>query len=399
MKKKSKNIVICLDGTGNQIEKNLSNVLKLYRTLDKDEEQLVFYDQGVGTLGHVYTWGKKYQQFKNLLGLAFGLGLDKNVLEAYEFIIENYAEFKDPKTREVIRDNIYIFGFSRGAYTARVLAGLLYEVGLLSPSQKHLSGAALTAYKQSHADAESADINDEGAAANFRRIAGTKIVSISFLGVWDTVSSVLIPSYRGYFPPLVFEKLPHTNRNPAVRCFRHAMAIDERRRMFAVDRWEPDQEFRPAPFISNDDRQDALEMWFCGYHSDVGGGNERTSSGISQFSLIWMIGEAQKHGLKISKRMADYVTGQKKWSATTRYTYPEPSILAKIHNSMKAAWFFPLEIIPKRVHPKMSPHRKSLFGFYIPLGEPRVIGEDDALHSSVKERIEKVPDYDPINMP
>ena len=137
-----KNIVICCDGTGNEISENISNVLKLYRMLRKtgktEPHQIVFYDPGVGTLARPDPWRKVWQDTITILGLATGYGLDDNVLAAYEFLINNYEE----------GDESYLFGFSRGAYTVRVLAGLIHKVGLLSPPQSNVAGAGLTSYKQ-----------------------------------------------------------------------------------------------------------------------------------------------------------------------------------------------------------------------------------------------------------
>ena len=111
----ARNIVICCDGTGNEISENISNVLKLYRCLRKTEKteprQLVFYDPGVGTLARPNPWRKLQQDFTAILGLATGYGLDDKVLASYLFLVRNYRE----------GDQIYLFGFSRGAYTVRVL--------------------------------------------------------------------------------------------------------------------------------------------------------------------------------------------------------------------------------------------------------------------------------------
>lgn len=400
---KPKNIVICLDGTGNQIEENLSNVLKLYRTVEKDENQVVFYDQGVGTLGHVYTWGWLWQKVKNFLGLGFGLGLDKNVLQAYEFIVQHYAEHKVKGKSRPVGDNIYIFGFSRGSHTARVLAGMIYEVGLLKPEQIHLSGAALTAYKQARKPQRSDTQQDEdlyeGNGANFRRIANTRTAAIKFLGVWDTVSSVFIPNSKSAFPPLVREKLPHTQLNPAVETFRHAIAIDERRRMFRVDHWTENQIFKPRIHSQGEpEKQDAKSMWFSGYHSDVGGGYKRSDSGLSQYPFIWMIEEAEKSGLNVFKRMADYVSGVDIWSSTTKYEYPKPHPNASDHNSMTGIWPI-VEFIPKHTSKQEWPDRKVFLGYYIPNSEPRIIEPDADIHPSVAMRMESMPGYRPINLP
>src|SRR6266568_8262114 len=137
-----RNIVICCDGTGNVISENISNVLKRYRCLRKtgktEPRQLVFYDPGVGTLARPNPWRKLQQDFSAIFGLATGYGLDDKVLACYHFPVHNYRE----------GDQIYLFGFSRGAYTVRVLAGLIHKIGLVSPQQVNLAGSGLTAYKQ-----------------------------------------------------------------------------------------------------------------------------------------------------------------------------------------------------------------------------------------------------------
>lgn len=397
-----KNIVICLDGTGNQIEENLSNVLKLYRTVEKSEGQIVFYDQGVGTLGQQYMWGWLKQKLKNGLGLAFGLGLDRNVIQAYEFIVKHHQEHKVPEKKTIKGDNIFIFGFSRGAHTARVLAGLIYEIGILAPEQMHLSGAALTAYKQAKKPLNQDDVVDEkkyeGEGANFRRVAGTKVGAIKFLGVWDTVSSVFVPNPKGFIPPMTRENPPHTSRNPAVATFRHAMAVDEFRRMFRVDHWESNQIFKPNVHSQGDPTpQDTSEVWFAGCHSDVGGGYKRAESGLSQFSLIWMLAEAKKSGLKFPTRMAKYVTGVKPWSVNTKYLYPAPDVKAPLHKSLSWKWW-PLEIFPKLVKRREWSKRKSLFSLYIPWGEPRFIPKNADIHMSVDDRVKACREYRPVNI-
>ena len=135
-KTEPKNLVICCDGTGNEISENISNVLKLYRCLRKTDKtkprQMVFYDPGVGTVTEPSTWHRLKANVNLVLGLATGYGLDDNVLSAYCFLVEHYAP----------GDRIYLFGFSRGAYTVRVLAGLIHKIGLISPEQANLAGPA-----------------------------------------------------------------------------------------------------------------------------------------------------------------------------------------------------------------------------------------------------------------
>ena len=118
-----KSIVVCCDGTGNEIKEHQSNVLKFYRILEKDENQVVYYDPGVGTISNSGAWAVFKNKAKGVFGLITGYGLDDNVLEAYRFIIKHYQD----------GDRIYLFGFSRGAYTIRVLAGFMRLIGLSIP--------------------------------------------------------------------------------------------------------------------------------------------------------------------------------------------------------------------------------------------------------------------------
>jgi uncharacterized protein (DUF2235 family) len=310
-----KNIVICCDGTGNEISENISNVLKLYRTLRKTEKtmprQMAFYDPGVGTLARSNPWTKLVQDASAIFGLATGYGLDDNVLDSYEFIVDNYAD----------GDAIYLFGFSRGAYTVRMLAGLIHKIGLISKQQVNLAGSGLTAYKQFSSDTPQPDggldlaqFTDGGAAnpgpaskadqaAQYARILSVRWPTIKFVGVWDTVASVIVPRPdRLYLPSL--QVLAFVHRNPSIEIFRHAISIDEKRRLFRLQRWEEGGKFWPSRFAPKDKwkDQDSLQVWFAGVHADIGGGYPEIQSALSKYPLLWMIEEAVKCGLKVDRR-------------------------------------------------------------------------------------------------
>ena len=120
-----KNIVICCDGTGNQVEGNLSNVLKLFRIARKNADQRVYYNPGIGTIGTDDAWTRLKDNSKGVFELATGAGLDGDILDAYTFLAEQYHD----------GDSVFLFGFSRGAYTVRALAGFINMVGLLPPDQ------------------------------------------------------------------------------------------------------------------------------------------------------------------------------------------------------------------------------------------------------------------------
>jgi len=379
-----KNIVICCDGTGNEVTTNLSNVLKTYRLLEDSVNQVCYYDPGIGTLGDSNPWSKYLLGIRRVFGLATGRGLDQNILDAYQFLVENYEN----------GDRVYLFGFSRGAYTVSALAGFVYQIGLLKPEQFNLNRYALKAYRsvpfQSNSDA----------AWRFSRVAKAARMEIHFLGLWDTVGSIITPRRDMYFV-WSLQDLPHTKLNPAVRIVRLASAIDEKRRMFRLHQWEPDQEFKPNPFVKDNDecgqKQDFQQLWFPGVHSDVGGGYAEKDSAISKYPLDWMVTEAKKAGLLINQAMYErLVKGKDRKNSSRKYVAADH--LGKIHDSMTGAWKI-LEYLPKRVKWLRWPHRNTFLGFYLPRKEPRFIPEGQQFHASVKKRIQENSDYKPENMP
>jgi uncharacterized protein (DUF2235 family) len=196
-----RNIVICCDGTSNEIGPNISNVLKLFRITEKSDEQHVYYNPGIGTIAKLATWGQLKQKLTEVFGLATGYGLDDNIIDAYSFLCGTYAE----------GDRIFLFGFSRGAYTVRAVAGMIDMIGLLRPDQFNIVDYGLTAYKRA------AEQNNLKIAWQFGRIGGGRNVPIDFIGVWDTVASVIVPRPdRMYVPSLEF--LPYTAKNRMYGC-------------------------------------------------------------------------------------------------------------------------------------------------------------------------------------
>jgi len=377
MNNTTRNLVLLCDGTSNEVKLDLTNVLKLYRILAKSEAQIVFYDPGIGTVGLDDDWGPLRQSLESLFGLATGWGLDDNILDAYVFLCRNWRA----------EDRIFLFGFSRGAYTARALAGLIYLVGILRPEQVNLARYALTAYKPS------ANENTLEIGWRFQRVMEGRRASIHFLGVWDTVASVIVPRRdRCYVPGLRF--LPHTKNNPAVRAFRQAAAIDERRSMFRLYPWGEDRIFAPDPFGPPGVPQDEKTVWFAGDHSDVGGGYPEIESQAAKFPLAWMVREAAAQGLAVNSSMFMHLALGESLS-TGRRTYVAPDPHGPLHKSMTGFWPL-LEIIPKRSKWRRWP-RTGGHGVYLPLAEPRKIDEGAFLHHSVVERLG--PDYQPRNLP
>lgn len=349
------------------------------------------------------------QDTVTVLGLATGYGLDENVLKAYQFLINHYED----------GDDIFLFGFSRGAYTVRVLAALIHKIGLLWPQQCNLGDAALTAYKQASAaiveqndvigavgspQADSDDllqaqpIRRDDQAAQFARIVSTRWPTIKFVGVWDTVASVIVPRPDRFYT-FSRQKLAFTQVNPSVKVFRQAVAIDERRRMFRLEHWQEPQAFMHNRFsaTNNSEPQDILQVWFAGVHADIGGGYPEKESGLSKFPLLWMIDEAVKHGLAVNRQTVN----QLMWGIDRKgspFRYVAPDIHRDPHQSMTAVWRG-LEWIPKSDTYKEWSARKSWFGHYIPKAEPRPIPPNSFIHESVVDRMKAVPAYRPVNLP
>jgi uncharacterized protein (DUF2235 family) len=403
----AKNIVICCDGTGNEIGTTISNVLKLYRILAKNDRQRVYYNPGVGTIGQQNPWQRLKQKARGVFGLATGQGLDDDVLGAYRFLCQVYER----------GDRVWLFGFSRGAYTVRVLAAFTHVIGILPPDQLNLAGYALSAYKSSSAksrraqargvtagaeaspEAEASDEQHDPAleaAWHFSRVAGGDPIPFEFVGVWDTVASVIVP--RSDALMLDLQTLRFTRTNPSVKTFRQAIAIDERRRMFRLNRWTEKQKHRPNPFDpASAVAQDIRQVWFAGVHADIGGGYPEAESALSKFPLQWMIEEAAARGLLVNRAMINHlVLGAPRKGSSHIYVAPDPA--GPIHNSMTFGWK-PLEWIPKKRKWREWPRRRAFLGWYLPRSEPRLIQDDALVHWSAIERSRRVPDYRPVNLP
>jgi uncharacterized protein (DUF2235 family) len=280
----SKNIVICLDGTAAEPESGQTNVARTFDMLVKDpDRQATYYDPGVGTMGARSATTRMGKLLTRIGGLAFGHGIQDNVAEAYAFLMQVYEP----------GDLIYLFGFSRGAYTARALAGLLRTVGLLEPGATNLvpyalklfTGAPRPGASQKKRDKFWADVqswNNTFGNPGFERFAKP----VHFLGAWDTVKFVGWFNILGQFRQA---KWPFTWNVKGVAHGRHAVSIDERRRYYAEYRFDDTELADPS--------RDLRELWFAGGHSDVGGGFE--SHELADLALMWMVDEAVSLGLLV----------------------------------------------------------------------------------------------------
>lgn len=383
-----KNIVLLLDGTSNQISQDRTNVLRLYQTMKKDENQLVYYDPGVGTFGGDGSWFRTASKAGEIWGLATGMGLDRNVKQAYRFLVENYSSGQRSVGGERgERDRIMIFGFSRGAYTARVLAGFIHAVGIMKVHNLNLLDYAYRAYKGVD-ERNDHEANSFKEVRLFERALDTDRPPIRLLGLFDTVASVI---ESGRWGPRL-KSHAFTCRNKSVESVLHAVAIDERRTMFQPQLWEPGQEFWGNPFNCNAARpQDLKEVWFAGGHGDVGGGYPEDQSALAKVPLAWMIREAAKRGVLFRTQSVNAIAHGK--GGKGDQIAPDP--FADSHETLTFGWK-PIEIIPRRKPPLSK--RPSVLGVSIPFGERRTISKGALLHRSVVLR-KQAKDYWPANLP
>ncbi|MCZ4587710.1 DUF2235 domain-containing protein [Rhodococcus opacus] len=271
-----KRLVVCCDGTWKRADdQNVSNIEKIARAIDTTlpagkPAQVVYYNAGVGTGA---------TRVEHFIGGITGLGLDYALVSAYRFLALNYDPDED--------DEIFVFGFSRGAYTARSLVGMIATIGLLKPlgivqDNLHL---AIDVYRHRPNPVDPAANPKATKAVNDFQEAcyDDDQVCIRFLGVFDTVGALGIPVLsRGKY------KFHNVELDPkVVTTARQALAIDERRRAFAPAVWTTDGDGRAHP--------DVKQVWFEGVHTDIGGGYPE--SALSDLALMWMVREAKECGL------------------------------------------------------------------------------------------------------
>ena len=328
-----KRIVICADGTWSRPEKNLkkdfpTNVLRLARSIkpvaaDKLPQQ-IFYDWGVGSY------------YDPVIGGATGKGLHKNIMDDYRYVVQNYSP----------GDELYLFGFSRGAYTIRCLCGLINNCGIIKRPDAALIQKAFNHYKRSgpaYAPAGKESLK-------FRDQHSHKSREIKFVGLWDTVGAMGIPiSFLGLFEDK--DEFYDTKIGKNIRIARHALAIDEHRIDFEPTIWTPKE------------NMDVQQVWFAGAHSDIGGSYKPDENGsrLSDNTLAWLIKEAEKTGLTTEKHLEKSII---------------QNPLATLHKSRRS--FFRV----KKIHYRPIEH-----------------GKDQVLiHESVKLRWDQDVKYRPKNL-
>ncbi|MGA5535425.1 DUF2235 domain-containing protein [Mycolicibacterium nivoides] len=274
----AKRLVVCCDGTWNTPDQTTegkptpTNVAKVAMALaphdDEGREQRLFYHRGVGTT-----------RSDRLLGGAFGAGLFRDVCDTYRFVVQNYQP----------GDELYFFGFSRGAFTARSTAGLIRNSGVLHRDNADQIGQAYALYRGGNTNTNPRSV----AAALFRKMYSYE-TDIRFIGVWDTVGALGIPSAGGRLARRFNRRYEFhdTTLSSKVREAYQALAIDERRGPFVPTIWSKSDMAPPTQRLE--------QVWFTGSHSDVGGGNRH--HGLSDIALCWMLEKARGAGLAFVER-------------------------------------------------------------------------------------------------
>jgi uncharacterized protein (DUF2235 family) len=321
-----RNLILCSDGTGNAGGKQRgTNVWRIYQAVERDvvkapNGQFVFYEDGVGT--------DSFKLFK-VIGGAFGWGISRNLEKLYAYLLRQFEP----------TDKIYLFGFSRGAFTVRTLANILYECGIADSADRspekldEIAQKAVAAYKKRH--------TSKDATKEFRLKYGLKHSDpdkqgeefigrfpIHFIGVWDTVDAVGLP-FQGLtqaflWMPFFSLNLKETGQswrnreddlNPLVRNAYHAVAIDDHRFTFQPLLWiehskdgrhktDPESEDARINYLDGTGRN-VEQVWFAGVHANVGGGYPKDQ--LALVSLTWMMQHAERAGLHLKETLRDEI--------------------------------------------------------------------------------------------
>ncbi len=331
----NKRLIVCCDGTWQKTDSLYpTNVAKMIQAIPVTAENVVFYGEGVGTGDFA----------DRILGGAFGWGLDKNIQDAYRFLSSNYAA----------GDQIYLFGFSRGAYTVRSLVGLIRAVGMLPRCGIRQIPEAYQAYQdakgqfsdQQESDRRSIKLREIDKLKEFRQALLKKYgndyqeeIEITFLGCWDTVGALGIPDQIPWLPldQIINRKYQFHNTQLSSKILnaRHAVSIDENRKEFDFTRMEP------APNLPNQVKQ----IWFPGGHGGIGGGTQ-VNSPLSNAALLWMMEEIEALQLGLSFDLSKIEDGVQTdatiffasgWGSFNR-TIPTMKAIDDFHPSVQERW-------------------------------------------------------------
>ncbi len=336
----AKNIVVFSDGTGQEGGKGFnSNVYKLFNMVeDRSAQQVAFYDRGLGT-----GWRK-------LLGQTTGLGISRNIKDCYRFIFDEFES----------GDSIYLFGFSRGATTVRSLSGFLHMFGILPKSRPELIDEAYRIYRIGDSARRLAT------AQAFVERHHTMWCRVRFLGVWDTVAALGVP-IRAI--DVALDKLPMFRHrfhdlklSPCVENAAHALSIDDERKIFHPTLWDPEIHV---------DYQKMEQVWFCGVHSDIGGGYAEHQ--LSDIALEWMLNHAESEGLRIFPKnrlpLAPDVNGR---------MHDSREGIGKLYRRAPRQWDVKIRG-PARLHPSVLERRKNTHNEDSPRYQPWILQQTHTL--------------------
>ena len=315
MERKSRNLIVLSDGTGNSASKAFkTNVWRLYQALNlRDGTQVAVFGDGVGNSSIT---------FLRIIGLALGIGVKRNVINLYKFLCHNYWQDKDDEENH---DRIWMFGFSRGAFTIRLLAGLVHSEGFVTfETEAELERNAIAAYRAYRKKKFRPKawwvfwvplgrwVRDKvifcwqylTGDTPYGQLEKRENIEIHFIGVWDTVVAYGLPidelttAVDKWVWPMKFQDTSLLER---VRHARHAMGLDDERRTFHPVPWDERAEKNEHGSVDPDR---LTQVWFPGMHADVGGGYP--DDGLSFVPLCWMIDEAKKNnGLKFEDTIVD----------------------------------------------------------------------------------------------
>lgn len=343
-----KNIIICCDGTDNKLTLNENtNVIHLYSCLKKNDEQLTYYHPGVGTIAPSGMRNAIIRNWYRLKDKVSASSLEDNVKDAYLFLMDHYEE----------GDKIFLFGFSRGAYTVRMLSGLIEMFGLLHKGNSGHLRYALEVYSKG---------DKLFKLANSFKSRFSRKVNIHFIGIWDTVVAMggLVHFYKSF---------PYSRSLGIAKTVRHAVAIDERRKHYEY-------------YEVSEKHKDCREVFFIGVHSDVGG--SYPEEGLSKIAMEWMLGEASNHGLLLDTQKVNYYIYGKKSN------YQKPNHTLAIHNSLTPLHRI-TDFIPRLRFSNESRFYKMNIDFRV--WPKRLIKPDALIHESVFRKMNDS-DYKPKNI-
>jgi uncharacterized protein (DUF2235 family) len=328
-----------------------TNVIRIFRLASKAEyPNITIYSPGIGTLPRPGSLHFLLAKLGRSFGSASGYGMIDNIVSAYNFLNETYED----------QDRLFFFGFSRGAYTARLLASVIYQIGLLPRGHEHLIPYAINL----------ALAGGAGEAEHFSQKLELHKPRVDLLGLFDSVKSAVFAVDAGWSP--IRLRVPNSWYNDDVLHVRHAMAIDEKRAFFPVNRWA-DNSMRPG---TESDGRTIKQVWFAGDHCDVGGGHTENGLDLSVAPFVWMVREAAAAGLPIAPippQIVDLATDYKRLA-----TVP-------CNNMVKGLWLL------AELCPTYSANDDDEGRLRLPnLGEGRFIpynGKKVLVHASVRERL------------